>query len=198
MRKLITLLLFLIPISSFGWSNMDITLSFGPSITQTGNIQRLGDPSLVTGLEFNYFFVENHGIGFGSSTEYDFDGGNNKFDSFDEMSAHAFDIHYSYRHFFSPKFRMVFSPGFGSQTIYKGYRDPYTGWYYYDDLTTALMVNYRLWFDFILSEWDTNGNDGNFFLGLGIMQTYTWDDDFRGEDISGSRMSGLFRAGIGF
>jgi hypothetical protein len=197
MRKLLLLLLCLIPLRSFAWSNMDITLSFGPSIAQSGNIQKLGDPSLVTGLEFNYYFKENHGIGFGSSNEYDFDGGS-KFNNYDNLSAHGFDVHYSYRHFFSPKWRAILSPGFGTQTIYKGYTDPYTGWYYYDDLTTAFMVNYRLWFDYILSEWDTNGNDGNFFIGAGVMQTFSFNDEFRGVDISGSRLSGLFRAGIGF
>lgn len=197
MRKLLTLLLFLIPISSFAWSNMDVTLGFGPSLSQNGNVAKLGDPSMSTEFEFNYFFTEKHGIGFGSSSEYDFDGGNN-FPGYDEISAHTFDIHYSYRHYWSPRFRTVFSPGLGVQTLYKGYTDPYTGWYYYDDLSTAFALNYRLWFDYIISEWDTNGNDGNFFLGLGLMQNFTFNDDFRGKDISGNRLSGILRAGIGF
>lgn len=197
MRKLFTSLLLLIPIAGFAKPNMDITLGFGPSINQSGNISKLGNPSMATGLEFNYYFKESHGMGFGSASEYDFDGGG-KFNNYNDISAHTFDVHYSFRHFFNEKFKMVFSPGFGTQTIYKGYTDPYSGWYYYDDLSTAFMVNYKLWFDYILSNWETDGNEGHFFLGAGIMQTFTTNDDFRGHDISGSRMSLLFRAGVGF
>lgn len=182
---------------SQNFSRFDITFNFGPSLMQTGGIEDLGNPDLSTGLGFNFFFHQNHGIGFSASNEWDFDGSREI--PLRDGSISTFDVHYAGRYFFNPKFSLVFEPGFGWQTLYDESRDYYWGYWYYDDLSTAMVLMYKLMARFSVSEWGTETTTpGSFFLGAGIQQIFTMDDSVFGEDISGSRMSLLFQAGIGF
>lgn len=178
-------------------SKMDVSLNFGPSIAQYGAIDDLGDPSINTGLEFNFFIKEAHGVGFSFSNEFDFEG-SSKFPGIREASISTFDIHYVYRQIFSPKFQLLFAPGIGWQTLYDETGDYYWYYTYYDDLSTSLILDYKLMGRFIVSEWGSEGTDGSFFLGGGIMQIFSMDDSYNGKDISGSRISFLFQIGLGF
>lgn len=179
-------------------NNFDITFNFGPSISQTGNIQDLGDPNFNTGMGFNYFFRPNHGAGFTFNSEYDFDGGN-KFRSLNDGSITTFDFHYAYR-FMKGRFHFLFEPGIGWQTLYDRSQDYYWGYWYMDDVSTAFIMDYKLLARFIVSEWGAGDmtSSGSFFVGGGLIQTFSFSDSLGGEDISGSRMALLFQVGLGW
>lgn len=179
-------------------SRMDLNFNIGPSLDQSGNIQDLGDPDINTGFEFNYFFREKHGLGFSFSNEFDFNG-SRKFPGIENASISTFDIHYAYRHIFSPKFHVLFEPGFGWQTIYDDTGDYYWYYSYYDDLSTAIVLDYKIMARYILKEWEQEGESvGSFYLGAGIQQIFSLEDELNGRDISGSRLSMLFQIGVGF
>lgn len=179
-------------------SNFDITFNFGPSISQTGNIQDLGDPSFNTGMGFNYFFRPNHGAGFSFTSEYDFDG-TSKFKGLNEGSITTFDFHYSYR-FVKNRFHLLFEPGLGWQTLYERSQDYYWGYWYMDDVSTSFIFDYKLLGRFIVSEWGAGDmtSSGMFFVGGGLMQIFSLNDSYNGKDISGSRMALLFQLGLGW
>lgn len=179
-------------------SQMDLNFNLGPSLMQSGDIEDLGEPNINTGFEFNYFFHEHHGIGFGYSNEFDFEG-TSKFPGIKDASISTFDLHYAYRAIFSPKFHVLFEPGIGWQTLYDDTGDYYWYYSYYDDLSTAMVLNYKLMARFIVKEWEQEGTStGSFYLGAGIQQIFSFNDDLRGEDISGNRLSMLFQIGVGF
>ena len=171
----------------------EFSLNLGPSLSQSGSIQDLGDPNINTGYEFNYFFSDSHGVGFSYSNEFDFDG-SDKFKNLEEGSISTFDIHYAYRLPLSPNFHFMFEPGFGWQTLYEKHRDLYWGYNYQNDLSHALILDYKLMVRYHFG--DIEGQ--TFFLGGGFMQIFSFDDDYKGKDISGSRFSGLFQAGFAF
>ena len=179
-------------------SNFDLTFNLGPSISQSGNIEELGTPNLSTGIGFNYFLLPAHGVGFGYNNESSFDG-SKKQPLINNASISTFDIHYAYR-YIKKRFHFVFEPGMGWQTIYDQSNDYYTGYYYYEALTTSFILNYKLFARFILKEWDDGlGNmSGSFFLGAGIIHTFSYADNLYGRDISGNRMSALFQVGLGW
>jgi hypothetical protein len=179
-------------------SNFDLTFNLGPSISQNGNIEELGTPNLSTGIGFNYFILPAHGVGFGYNNESSFDG-SKKQPLVNNASISTFDIHYAYR-YIKNRFHFVFEPGMGWQTIYDQSNDYYTGYYYYEALTTSFILNYKLFARFILKEWDDSmGNmSGSFFLGAGIIHTFSYADNLYGRDISGNRMSALFQVGLGW
>lgn len=179
-------------------SKFDLTFNFGPSLSQSGGIEDLGDPSINTGLGFNFFVRPSHGLGFTFNNEFDFDG-SKKFPLIDDASISTFDLHYAYR-FISGKFNIVIEPGFGWQTLYDESADYYYGYAYYDDLSTALIFNYKIFARYILNEWESGdmSTSGSFFLGAGIIQTFSMEDDLNGRDISGNRLSMLFQVGVGW
>lgn len=196
--SLLLLTVFIAAPTARAYSTMDINFNLGPSLSQSGGISDLGDPNINTGFEFNYFFRENHGIGFSYSNEFDFDG-SRKFPGIDNGSISTFDLHYAYRHFFTPKFHVLFEPGFGWQTLYDQSGDYYWYYAYYDDLSTALIFDYKLMARFILKEWDKDeGSTGTFYLGAGVQQIFSFDDSLNGKDISGNRLAMLFQIGFGF
>lgn len=178
-------------------SKFDLNFNFGPSLAQSGNIQDLGTPNFNTGIGFNYFFKESHGLGFNFMHEYDFEGGT-KFPQVRDASISTLDVHYTFRHIMN-KLHFVFEPGFGWQTLYSQNNNIY--WeYYYDDLSTAWVLDYKLFLRYVLKEWDSGLQDsnGSFYLGLGIIQIFSQNDELAGRDISGSRLSALFQAGFGW
>jgi hypothetical protein len=179
-------------------SNFDLSFNFGPSISQNGNVEELGTPNISTGLGFNYFFEPSHGVGFGYNNESSFNG-SKKQPLIKDASITTFDIHYAYR-LIKNKFHFVFEPGLGWQTIYDESNDYYYGFYYYDALTTSFILNYKLFARFILKEWDDGfGNmSGSFFIGAGIIHTFSYSDNLYGKDISGNRISALFQIGLGW
>jgi hypothetical protein len=179
-------------------SKFDLTFNLGPSLTQGGNIQDIGNPNMNTGFGFNYFIVPNHGIGFTVNNEFDFDG-SKKLPRIDDASITTFDLHYAYR-YINGKFHIVFEPGFGWQTLYSNSGDYYAGYYYYDDLSTAFILDYKLFARYIVKEWenDDTSSTGTFFLGAGIIQTFSLNDDLYGKDISGNRFAMLFQVGVGW
>ncbi len=179
-------------------SNFDFTFNFGPSLSQSGNIDKLGEPNINTGFGFNYYFQPKHGIGFSYNNESSFEG-TSKTPAIRDASISTFDLHYSYR-YIKNKFHFIVEPGLGWQTIYDETSDPYWGYYYYDDLTTALILNYKLMVRYIVKEWDPGDGSmsGSFFLGAGIIQTFSFDDDLNGQDISGSRLASIFQIGVGW
>jgi hypothetical protein len=179
-------------------TNAELSFYFGPSLSQNGAIEDLGTPTFSTAFEFNYFFKPSHGIGIAWGNEFDFEG-TSKFPSISDASMHTWDLHYSFRHRFEgSKFDFLFEPGFGIQTLYDEYRDYYWGYFYYDDLSTAWIWNYKLMLRYMVSEWDSGGNERNFFVGAGITQIFSSNDELNGRDISGNRLSALLQLGVGF
>jgi hypothetical protein len=118
-----------------------------------------------------------------------------------DASIQTWDIHYAFR--FRPQnsiIQFTFTPGFGMQTLYSASADYYWGYWYYNSLSTAWVFDYKLMMDFVLKEnKDENGmSRSSVFVGFGINQIFSMNDDYQGRDISGSRLSGLFRVGFGF
>lgn len=173
-------------------SNFDLSYAIGPSLSESGGVEDLGDPNFNTLLEFNYFFKPSHGIGFGLHNALDLDG-SSKFPLIDDANISTIDIHYALR-LIKGNFHFLIEPGFGWQTLYDQSSDIY-GYYYYDDLSTALIVNYKLMARYILKEWDESGS---VFAGAGISQIFSMDDDLNGRDISGNRLSMLIQVGVGW
>lgn len=194
MRNILILLLAMFSFRGWTDTRMDTTFMFGPSLSQSGNIQDLGDPNYITILDFNYYFQDKHGIGLSVGNEYEFDG-SSEHRSLDNASIHTFEVHYTFRHRIeNSKFKFSFSPGFGWQTIYSQSDDYYWGYDYYDDLSSAWIFNYKVMLDYIFFEED----NANFFAGVGLTQIFSYNDSFNGQDISGNRLSGLFRIGVGY
>lgn len=194
MSRIICLFLAFLSLSVMASTNMDASFMFGPSLSQTGNVEDLGDPDMNLIVDFNYYFKDMHGIGLSIGNEYNFDGGN-EFKKLNDGSLHTFEVHYSFRHqFVDTKFKVTFSPGFGWQTLYMQSNDYYWGYNYYDDLSTSWVIDYKLLFDYIFF----NDDSVNFFAGVGLTQIMSLDDNLNGKDISGVRTSGLFRVGVGF
>ena len=199
--KALLLSLFIITISHLpakAVSHFDLTFNLGPSLNQSGSIKDLGDPNVSTGIGFNYFFKDSHGFGFSYNNESSFEG-SKKFPAINDASISTFDIHYSYR-WINKKFHLVFEPGFGVQTIYDESNDYYWGYYYYDDLSTSWIFNYKIFGRYMITEWDPGDGtmSNNFFLGAGIIQHFSFNDDYNGRDISGNRLAALFQIGIGW
>lgn len=195
MRILLFLSLFLF--SSFSRAgNMEVLFHLGPSLFQTGDIEELGSPQVNTSFQFDYYFNEAHGMGISWGNEFDFDGSGKLSALMDDNSIHTFDVHYAYRKMLgASKFRFSFTPGLGWQTLYDQAWDYYWGYTYYQSVSSSWVFNYKLMMDYIVKDW---GNGQQFFLGAGITQIWSFSDEYRGEDISGSRVSMLFRAGFGF
>lgn len=197
MRYLLVLTTLLFSLMANAHPSMELSFFMGPSLAQTGGIKSLGDPNVHTGFEFNYFFNKNHGMGLNTSNEFGWDG-SQKLPTIRDASMHTFDIHYAYRYQFKNKFRVSFTPGFGWQTLYDEDEDFYWGYTYYNDLSSAWILNYKLMLDYIVQEWGDEGYERSFFVGLGLYQVFSFNDDLYGRDISGSRLSGIFRVGLGF
>lgn len=192
LKLIATILTFLFLIPAFAQSKMEFNFNVGGTLTENGNISDLGESGLNTGFGFNYYLKPNHGVGFSVSNAYDIDG-TTKFSLLEDGNISVVDIHYTYR-YIRNKFHFIIEPGFGWQTIYDETEDIY-GYSYYNDLSTALALNYKLFARYILNEW---GDDNNFFAGAGIIHQFSMDDKLNGRDISGNRLSLLFQFGFGF
>jgi hypothetical protein len=179
-------------------SNFDFTFNLGPAVAQSGNIEKLGVPNINTGFEIGYFFKPNHGVGISTFSEFSFSG-SKEVPSVKDGTITTLDIHYAYR-YLMPKVHIIFEPGFGIQTLYDQSNDfmSYTG--EYEDLSTSMILNYKLFVRYILKEWETNKGpqNGSFFLGAGIIQIFSTNDHLQGQDIGGSRFSALLQIGFGF
>lgn len=167
----------------------DFSLNFGPSLEQSGNIDALGDPTINTGFEVNYFFNDLHGIGVAYSNEFEFDG-SREFPGIDGASISTFDIHYAYRLPLSDKFQLVLTPGFGFQTLYEETGDYYWGYSYQDDLSHSWVFDYKIMARFFLAD--------AFFIGAGFFQAFSLEDNYRGRDITGNRLSMQIQLGIAY
>jgi hypothetical protein len=178
-------------------SNLDLTFIIGPSMNQSGGIEDLGEPEINTGIGFNYFIKPAHGIGFSYSNESTFDG-TKELPSVRDASINTLDLHYAYR-YITKRIHLVFEPGFGVQTLYNKASDSW-GYSYYDPISTGFILNYKLFGRFIVMEWDAGEmtSSGNFFLGVGIIQNFSSNDDYNGKDISGSRLASVFQIGVGW
>lgn len=179
-------------------SNFDLTYNLGPTINQSDNIENLGDPNLSTGFGFNYFFNKNHGVGLGYNSEGNYEG-TIKSPELHNASISTFDIHYIYR-FIKGKFHFLIEPGIGHQTIYDEATDYYWGYLYNDAISSAFILNYKLWARYVITEWDPDGpeSEAYFFVGAGIIHNFSFDDDLNGRDISGNRLAALAQIGIGW
>lgn len=176
--------------------NMDLIFHLGPSLFQTGNIQNLGSPTFNTSIQFDYYLNNNHGLGVAWGNEFDFEGEGRLSAFMDDNSIHTFDIHYAYKRTFpNTKLRFSFTPGFGWQTLYDASTDYYWGVTYQRSLSSSFVLNYKLMLDYIVKTWN---EDQNLFLGAGLSQIWTLNGDYKGQDLTGSRTSLLFRIGVGF
>jgi hypothetical protein len=177
--------------------HFDLTFNIGPSLGQDGNITDLGDPSLSTGFGVNYFFKRNHGIGFSYNNESTFEG-SNRFPDIENGSISTFDLHYAYRYIVK-NLHIVFEPGIGRQTLYDASTDPYWGYFYSDDLSTAFILNYKLFFRYVITQFeDGDIESGYLFAGAGVIHNFSFDDNLQGSDISGNRLALLFQLGLGW
>lgn len=167
----------------------EISFNFGPSLSQNGNISDLGDPTVNTGFDFNYFFTDVHGLGVSYSNEFEFDG-SSKFPLIEDGSISTWSLHYAFRLPLSEKFRLLITPGFGLQTLYDKTGDYYWGYVYNDDLSHSWVFDYKITGQLYLGE--------AFFIGAGIIHIFSLEDDYKGRDITGDRLSGLVHIGIGY
>jgi hypothetical protein len=177
-------------------SKYDLTFNIGVPLSQQGNIKDLGDPNLSTGFGFNYYFKRSHGIGFGYNNESTLEG-SRTFPQVKHGSFSTFDLHYVYRHIMN-KFHLVFEPGIGRQTLYDLANDYYWGYTYSDSISTALVLNYKLFLRYMIADLSGEGDPAgnNFFIGLGLIHNFSFDDSLNGKDISGNRLSALFQIGL--
>jgi hypothetical protein len=191
-----SLILFGLTFKAHALSNFELSLNFGPSMAQEGNIQKLGDPNYTSGLELNYFWTDHQGFGMGWINEWDFEGTSKV--PVEDGSITTFDLHYAYR-ILMGKFQFLLEPGLGVQTLYDNSADYYVGQDSYEDLSTGFILNYKLLARYVLKEWDKGSPSKNLiFVGAGFMQIFTTKDDLRGQDITGSRLSLLFQLGVGW
>lgn len=170
-------------------SKIDLSLNVGPSISQGGNIQKLGTPNISTGLGVNYYITPMHGIGFSYNNEHTFHEVGNAY-------VTTYDLHYVFRYIYH-RFHFLVEPGIGTQSIYDKNSDPF--WTYDSKfLSSSLMVNYKLIARYMIKEWESeNGRMGTaIFCGLGILNTFSFNDSLRGEKIDGNRLAGIFQLGI--
>lgn len=193
MKKFLLLGLILATPLARAYPKMDLSFMMGPSLSQSGGIEKIGDPNTNIVFEFNYFFHKHHGAGISIGNEFPFDG-EGSLSRADGASMHLWEVHYAYRHLFSRKVMLTVSPGVGIQTLYSSY-DDYYNYAIYEDLSTAWAWNYKILLDYLFVDWDT---EAPVFVGAGINQIFSMDDRFGGEDISGSRLSLLFRVGFAF
>lgn len=176
--------------------NMEFMFHLGPSLFQTGNIQKLGTPTFNTNIEFNYYLNDNHGLGASWGNEFDFEGDGPLSAFMDDNSIHTFDLHYAYKKRIpDTKWRFTFTPGLGWQTLYDAATDYYWGVTYQRSLASSWVFNYKLMLDYLVKEWS---EDQYLFLGAGISQIWTLNGDYKGQDLTGSRTSLLFRIGVAF
>jgi hypothetical protein len=196
MRFFIAFVFLSVPLLSRAAPNWEASMYVGPSLSQSGEIEDLGDPNTNVGFELDYFFGDRHGLGISSGNEFDW-GGGDEFPEIETASISTFDLHYAFRYRFKDtKYRLFFAPGIGSQTIYN---DPGDYWEEaYQDLSTAWVINYKLMVDYVVHEWESNEDERWFFVGAGVTQIFSFNDEYQGKDISGNRLSGIVRIGIGF
>jgi hypothetical protein len=172
----------------------DFMFDIGPSLLQTGNVRKLGKPSVIWGMDFNFYVKPNHGLGFAFQDEALFKG-TDQSSPVHKGNIISFDLHYVYRHFISDRLHVNFEPGLGWQTLIEDSSCRYCD----QQLSSAFMLDYRLMFQWVFNRWNIAGVDiMDFFVGAGIVQQWAPHDKFRGTDINGSRIGGLLRIGMGF
>jgi hypothetical protein len=176
------------PKEDISYNVFEFMFDMGPSIAQTGPVKNQGKPNAIFGMDFNWFFSANHGMGFAFQWERDFD---NKI-KYNHGSIFSGDLHYAYRHFMTPKLTFNFEPGFGYQGLYGDYNcGRYCSSQSFD---STFMFDYRLMFQYMFSSWNIADIDVmNFFAGAGMVQQYGVTGD-----TEGSRFGLLFRFGFGF
>lgn len=184
------------------YSVFEFMMDFGPSLTQSGKIKELGDPSGIWAMEFNFYPKPNHGVGMAFSSEFNFSGGDSPriIDEFSGRSSyHAtasyFGLQYIYRHFLNEKWYVSFAIGPGFQVITE---DRYNHYHGNDNGTIDFAIADKLMLNWIFSSWKTPGTDIDFFTGIGINHYWSPSADLNGQDLSGHRISGLLRIGMGF
>lgn len=169
------------PKEDVSYNVFEFSFDGGPSLGQTGRVSKQGDPSVIWGMDFNWYFSANHGMGLDFQWESDY---RNK----DIFSG---DVHYVYRKFLSQKWSFNFEPGIGYQGLYDGYN---CNRYCRQDFDSTFMLDYRLMFQYILGEWNiADINVMNYFAGVGMVHQYGVTGDSEG-----SRFGLLFRLGFGF
>ena len=184
------------------YSSFDIVFDGGPSLSQSGEIRELGDPSGIFSMEFNYFPKPKHGMGLVFSSEFGFSGSRNQrvIEEFDGRSnyyasASYFGLQYIYRHFLTQKVFLTFGIGGGSQFISDNDSNRYRG---RDNGTIDFAMSDKLMLNWIFYRWKTPGTDLDFFTGIGLNHFWTPSARMNGQDLSGHRVSGLLRFGMGF
>jgi hypothetical protein len=163
----------------------EFMFDFGPSLGQMGNVKDLGDPNFIWGMDFNWYFSANHGVGMAFQWENGYN--RTRYDS----GIFSGDFHYVHRSLLSQKLGLNFEPGLGFQGMYSNYGCHNCSSRNFD---STFMLDYRLMLQYNIGTWTIADIDViNYFLGAGIVQQYGWSGP-----TNGSRFGLLFRMGLGF
>lgn len=178
-----------VPKEEVSYNVFDFMFDLGPSLTQTGPVRKLGDPSSIWGMNFNWYFSGNHGAGMNFQWEYGFDKPKS---GYSHSSIFSGDFHYVYRHLLSQKFSVNFEPGLGFQGLSSNYNN--CRYCRNRNFDSTFMLDYRLMLQYVLGTWRLADIDIlDYFIGAGIVQQYGVSGD-----TGGSRYGLLFRIGFGF
>lgn len=169
------------PKEDVSYNVFEFMFDVGPSLAQSGSIKNEGDPNVIWGMDFNWFFSDKHGMGMAFQWEGDYR--NN--------SVFSGDLHYVYRKLLTPNWSFHFEPGVGFQGLYGDYN---CNRYCNQDFDSTFMLDYRLMFQRVFSEWNiADVSVMNFFAGAGMVHQYGVSGS-----TEGSRYGLLFRLGFGY
>ncbi|MFP5386066.1 MAG: hypothetical protein ACLGHN_08315 [Bacteriovoracia bacterium] len=189
---------------NISYSIFEYYLEGGVSLFELGSTRKLGSPESLFGLGLNFYLKPNHGFGFHLLSETGFKGSDKErvyreFEKGRNYRANTFmiNLHYIYRHFFSPRFTLNYEPALGNQVVHdeKKFRKQGLG----DPISSAFVISQKFMFNWNFSSIRSHPVlNINFFGGVGPIYIWIPAQKINGESIAGHRFGLLARFGIGF
>lgn len=183
------------------YSAFEFILDGGGSLAQSGKVKELGDPNGLISMEFNFYPHPNHGGGMVFTGEFGFSGGDNPkiSEEFNDRTDYSvgisyFGLQYVYRYFFKETLYLSFAIGPGFQFIYDEWYDRRGN----DEGTVDFALADKLMLNWTFYRWKNPGTDLDFFTGVGLNHFWAPSADINGQNVSGHRLGGLLRIGMGF
>lgn len=187
------------------YTAFELSFEGGPSLLNIGASNNLGKGDSFLGMNLNFFASANHGGGFGLTAESSIKNGQSdslasafKKGSDYEAQTTAFVFNYVYRHYFNERFTMQYEPGIGWQDIKD--KDDKKSDKSIKTIETTFIFQQKIMFNwnYLIVNREPVMPQANYFLGVGLIHTYTPHGKIGGMSIEGNRVGGLIRVGFGF
>lgn len=190
-----------IPSESRSFSAFEFLFDGGGALGQSGNTERLGKPSGIVAVEFNFFPKAHSGFGLVFSNETGFKDSkkpkiHQKFEKVEDYTAHLsyLGFNYLYRRFFYRDFFLQYSIGAGYQSVEDTDEDEVN-----NVKARGLGLSQKIMFNWRMKQWLLPSYETmDFFTGIGVVHYYSPGMNIGGEELDGHRVGGLFRIGISF